>query len=387
MPVFRKLSALIAAIAFLCLATAASAATKHYLIANDDVPPKSPTGATFYTVAKDGSLTLADRVLTGGEGIAAGLFGTQRVVVLQSGKLQCAFLSMATTGAVVGIPMGSLKPGHAVRGSNTDDGTVGGIGLAVNANYLYAGFTTSNTIGTFQVMPGCQLQFVGDVAVGGLQGGMVDGMALTGNLLVVTYGDGSIESFDVSSGMPVSNGDKQNSTGQKGNNWPAGVDITRDGHYAIFGDVATSAVVEVSDISSGQLTPTVVYHLGANLSSANVRLSPDQTLLYVSNTQGGEVSAAFFDATTGKLSKGCSSKPLKGYGTDWAYLGTILTAFNSGSGSVLYVAEYGAPSSIGIVRVQVNGGKCALQETQTSPTPEPNSPGLLSIGVYPTRPF
>jgi DNA-binding beta-propeller fold protein YncE len=187
--------------------------------------------------------------------------------------------------------------------------------------------------------------------------------------------------------MPVSNGDEQNSTGKKGASWPSGVDITQDGHYAIFGDVATSTIVEVSDISSGKLTKTVLYNLGRDLSAATVRLSPDETLLYIANTQGGEITAAFFDKTTGVISKGCVSKVLKGFGTAWAYLGSLLTEENSGTGGIIYVAEYGAPSSIGMVEVTSSAGQCTLTESANSPVSDPNSPGLLSIGIYPPRPF
>src|SRR5208283_3105052 len=160
-----------------------------------------------------------------------------------------------------------------------------------------ASFTDDSTIGTFQVKPGCKLSFVGDTAVGGLQGGTIDGMVLHGNIMVVTYGDGSIESFDISAGTPVSNGDEQNSTGYShgGNTYPSGVDITQDGHYTIFGDTSVSTVVEVSDISSGKLTPTVVYRLGKGINSSNILLSPDETLLYISNNQSGTITAAFFD--------------------------------------------------------------------------------------------
>ena len=66
-------------------------------------------------------------------------------------------------------------------------------------------------------------------------------MALYGNLLVVTYGDGSIESFDVSGGLPLSNGDEQNATGYASDHFPSGVVITPDGHYAIFGDDSSGA--------------------------------------------------------------------------------------------------------------------------------------------------
>ena len=370
-----------------CAGSAFSASKPHYVITNDDVPPKLPTSATFYTVGVGGVLTQTKTVNTGGNGIAAGLFGTQRIAVLQNGSSKCVFASMAQTNDIAWIPIGTLKTGGRARGSSGDDGSTNGIGMAVNANYLYAAFTASNTIGTFQVQSGCKLNFVSDINVTPLNGGSVDGMAIHGNMLVVTYGDGSIESFDISAGVPVSNGDEQNSTGKKGANWPSGVDVTQDGHYAVFGDIATSTMVEVSDISSGKLTKTKLYNLGRDLSSATVLLSPDETLLYVANTQGGEVTAAFFDKTTGVVSKGCVSKTLKGFASNWAYLGTMVTEQTSGTGGVIYVAEYGAPSSIGMVQVKSKGGKCTLTESGKSPVSDPNSPGLLSIGVYPPRPF
>ena len=258
----------------------------------------------------------------------------------------------------------------------------------MNTQYLYASFTDSNTIGTFQVQPGCSITFVGDITVGGLQGGVIDGMAVHGNMLVGTYDDGSIESFNIAGGTPVSNGDLQNSTGShRGNTYPSGVDVTSDGHFAIFGDTSTSTVVEVSDISSGKLTPTVVYQLGKGISSSNIMLSPDETLLYISNTQGDKITAAFFDTSTGKLSKGCTSGNLKGYVTNWSYLAGLSLEKTTGTGGVVYVAEFGAPSSIGMIKVNSAGGKCTLKELPTSPVSDPNSPGLLSIGSFPPRPF
>src|SRR6202023_1939370 len=101
--------------------------------------------------------------------------------------------------------------------------------------------------------------------------GVIDGMAIHGNMLVATYGDGSIESFDISSGTPVSNGDKQNSTAylkSQGATYPNGVEITKDGRYAIFGDTSTSTIVEVSDISSGKLSKTSVYTQKAPINSS-----------------------------------------------------------------------------------------------------------------------
>jgi 6-phosphogluconolactonase (cycloisomerase 2 family) len=358
---------------FVASGLATAAGKPHYLVTNDDAAGFSSSTVTFYTVRADGLLTMQGQVATGGKGIAGGYFAANRVNVLDSGKSECVYASDAGSGDIAGI---------------LDGGTSNGIGMAMNSQYLYASFTDSSNIGTFQVKPGCKLKFVGDVTVGGLQGGVIDGMAIHGNMMVATYGDGSIESFNISGGMPVSNGDKQNSTGSHdGNAYPNGIDITQDGHYAIFGDTATSTIVEVSDISSGKLTPTVVYRLGNGISSSNIMLSPDETILYISNTQGDRITAAFFDKSTGKLSRGCTSGHLKGYVTNWSYLGALALEAATGTGGVVYVAEYGAPSSIGMINVTSSAGKCTLKESSKSPIADPNSPGLLSIGVFAPRTF
>jgi len=286
-----------AALVAVCVVSAfALAANKpHYVITNDDVPPALITSVTFYTVAADGLLTMKAKVLAGKGGIAGGYFAANRVNVLNSGNQECAYVSVAQSGEIDGISIKTLEVGGHAVGSLNDTGASNGIGLAMNAQYLFASFTDSNTIGTFQVRPGCSLKFVGDTTVVGLQGGVIDGMVIHGNIMVVTYGDGSIESFNISAGTPVSNGDEQNSTGSRGgNSYPSGVDITQDGHYAIFGDTSPFTLIEVSDISSGKLTPTAVYRLGRNLNSSNILLSPDESLLYISNNQGGRITAAFF---------------------------------------------------------------------------------------------
>jgi len=377
-------------VAALCFVSgfAVGADQPHYVVTNDDVPPSLATSVTFYTVATDGQLTLKTKILNGQGGIAGGYFAANRVNVLDSGDAECVYASNAQTGEIQGISVKTLKiDGHA-NGSKKDTGASNGVGLAMNAQYLYASFTDSSNIGTFQVLPGCKLKFVSDITVVGLQAGIVDGMVIHGNMMVVTYGDGSIESFNISAGVPVSNGDKQNSTGSRtGNTYPSGIDITQDGHYAIFGDTSPFTIVEVSDISSGKLTPTVVYRLGNAINSSNILLSPDETLLYISNNQSAKITAAFFDKTTGKLSKGCVSRALKGFVTDWSYTASLAFQQTTGTGGMVYVAEYGGVSSIGEIEVTSSGGKCTLTESSKSPIADPNSPGLLSIGAFPPRPF
>jgi 6-phosphogluconolactonase (cycloisomerase 2 family) len=369
-------------------ASALGAGKPHYLVTNDDVPPALATSVTFYAVGSSGLLTMKAKVLAGRGGIAGGYFAANRVSVLNSGNAECVYSSQAQTGQIQGIAVKTLEIGGHAVGSRKDTGASNGIGLAMNAKYLYASFTDSSTIGTFRVQSGCGIKFVGDISVKGLQGGVIDGMVIHGNIMVVTYGDNSIESFNISGGKPVSNGDEQNSTGSRiGNTYPSGVDITQDGHFAIFGDTSPFTIVEVSDISSGKLTPTVVYHLGNELNSSNVLLSPDESLLYISNNQSGTVTAAFFHKSTGKLSKGCVSRPLKGFDADWSYVASLALDQTTGTGGVVYVAEYGAPSSIGMINVKSAGGKCTLTESSHSPVSNPNSPGLLSIGAFPPRPF
>jgi 6-phosphogluconolactonase (cycloisomerase 2 family) len=358
-----------------------------YLITNDDLPPKIPTSGTFFTFAADGTPQNPTRVSLGGVGSGGGYFASSRVSVLQSSAQQCAYLSLGGSGEISAVDIQAQQDVGNFSAATTDSGFDNGISLANNGSYLYGAFSLSGTLATFAIQPGCQLQYVSSLSVPGLHGGGVKGMAVHGSLMVVAYGDGSIQSFNIAAGPPVSNGDMQNATGYTSDNFPVGVDITQDGHFAIFGDASNSTTIEVSDISSGKLTKTVLYKVGAAFNSNNVMLSPDETLLYIANTTYGRVSAAFFDKTTGKVSPGCTSGKLKGFDNTWAYLSSPVTELPSGTGSVLYLAEFGANSGIAVVNVASSGGKCTLTESSQSPVIAPNTTNLLSIGVYPPRPF
>lgn len=362
-----------------------------YLITNDDA--LFSNAVSIYNIGTTGLLALQEQIVTEGGGIAGGYFATNRVSMLNSGAEQCIYASNASAGSIAGINVSTMQLAGTASGSSTDGGASNGIGLVTSTQYLYASFTDSNTIGTFQVQPGCELTFVNDISVAGLQGGVIDGMALSGNMLVVTYGDGSIESFNIASGVPVSNGDEQNSTGyvtSQGATYPNGVEITQDGHYALFGDTSTSAVVELSNISSGRLTKTVAYTLGGSIGSSNILLSPDETLLYISNNQGDQITAAWFNAVTGVLSLGCTSGKLKDYGSEWSYSAALALATGTGTGGTVYVAEFGNPDSashIGMVQVTSTGTTCSLKELSSSPALQFSLGGLLSIGSFPPRSF
>ena len=249
-------------------------ATTSYLITNDDLPGKiAATSGTLFTIASDGTPQNPNRVSLGGAGAGGGYFSAGRVSVLQSSTTPCAYLSLGSAAEVGGVDILAQQDIGNFAGSATDDGTDNGIGLVNNGTYLYASFSTSNTVGTFAVLPGCALNFLGDISPIGKHLGNVKGMAVHGNVLVLAYGDGSIESFNVSAGIPVSNGDLQNATGYTTDRFASGVDITQDGHYAIFGDMSTTTTVEVSDISSGKLTKTALYDVGTGGNSTSIFLS------------------------------------------------------------------------------------------------------------------
>lgn len=379
----------LAAVVFCAAALAGDTAASGFVVTNDDVGPPFPNTVTFYTVNPDGTLGAPASVDILGNGIAGGFFAAARVIAVPSDGGACVYASNAQDGYVAGVNATTRTVTGSFYGSPGDNGTANGIGLAANAQYLYASFTTSSTLGTFSVQPGCSLAFVGDVFAAGLGGGVVDGMAIHGNMMVVTYGDGSIESFDISGGVPVSNGDQQYSTGSADDHLPNGVTITGDGHYAIFGDASTRTAVEVSDISSGKLTATISYALGGAWNSGSVRLSPDGKVLYVTNDSGGGVTAAFFNSATGKVSPGCTSGALKGYYTKFAYTGGVRLQLPSGAGGMIYVPEFGSngKSFIAMLEFTQNGTVCTLTESANSPVSNPGHVGYtLSITAYPAAP-
>jgi hypothetical protein len=387
-----KLPATAASAAFAVSALIAGAsAPMHFLVTNDDTPAAyPPSTVSFYAIAADGRLAAPTHVSTGGNGIAGGYFGAVRILVAPRGTDACIYASNAQSENIAGIDARTRKLAGMFPGSRADNRLArNGIGLAISGSHLYATFSGSGNIGVFQMLPGCTLHFAGDVHAHGLNGGLVEGMAIHGNIMVVAYGDGSIESFDISRETPVSNGDAQYSAASQGDQIPDAVDITRDGHFAIFGGASTAAAVEVSDISSGKLTATVVYRLGTAWNSGSIRLSPDEHVLYVSNSSGGRVTAAFFDKTTGQVRQGCTSGPLKGFYTKFTYVGGIATELATGSGGLLYVSEFsaGSRSYIGVLRFASTGTGCTLTETANSPVAGSPASAFLSIGVYPPRPF
>jgi 6-phosphogluconolactonase (cycloisomerase 2 family) len=361
----------------------------RYVVTNDDAAFPFPDGVSFFAESSTGTLTFKGQVNTRNYGIGGGFFGSNRVVAASDGQQPCVYMSEPFSGSIAGVAVNTMALGGVATGSFTDTGASNGIGLAVGTGYLYASFSDVNVIGTFAIQSGCSLMWVSDMAVAGLNGGIINAMLTSGKMLVVTYTDGSIQSFDISNGTPVSNGDEQLSTGtvkSSDASYPNQIQITSDGHYAIFGDTSTSISLEVSDLSSGKLAPPVVYGVTKKgISSSDILLSPDQTVLYVVNTQGAAVTAFSFNASTGTLTYGCTSGTIKGESSSWSYLANPALVSPSGNGGGVYVAEFGATAGIALVRYTSSNGTCTLQEDTASPFLDPNSTALLSITIATTQ--
>ena len=208
-------------------------------ITNDD--GTLHTYATVFTAGgtqNNPTLSFLQSINTQGLGIGGGFFGTPRLAMLPSSSAQCLYVSDAGTGDIASINI-RRRTSWSVTflGSANDIGTSNGIGMVMNQNYLYAGYSLPPTpLRRSAVGAGCTLSFLGDITVTPLNGGWIAGMAVNGNIMVVTYIDGSIESFNIANGIPVSNNDEKNSFGFIQSYFPDSVDITQDGHFAIFGD-------------------------------------------------------------------------------------------------------------------------------------------------------
>ena len=141
-----------------------------YLLTNDDGLLHSYV--SFFTAGGTQgapTLTFANNVNTQGLGIGGGYFAAPRLAMLPSSTAQCVFASNAGTATISGINIQTQTLAGQFSASEGDAGDANGIGLVQNTTYLYAGYSSSNTIATFSVSTGCQLSFPGRYTCGGLE--------------------------------------------------------------------------------------------------------------------------------------------------------------------------------------------------------------------------
>jgi hypothetical protein len=362
----------------------------RYLITNDN---KNPNTATIFETGGTAAAPTLTRVVavgTGGVGDANAPEGARTVITAEVGKEPCAYVANPASNNITGIKVYTQQYAGIFTASTKDTGLNG---LTSTGTYLYGSFGSSKTIATFSMTAGCELSYLGSVPAVGEFNASVNGMAAHDNILVTTFGNGSIESFNIAAGVPVSNGDLQYSTGHGSGLSPQGVDISKNGSYAVFGDQGPATAVEVSDISSGKLTPTEVYaNLGPVRGSTNLFLSPSADVLYISSAYIPDTALTVvqFNETTGQISSGCSATPKNSNSA-----ANLALELPYGTGGLVYMAEaspapaYG--SQIGMFTITYSSKTCTISEdTQppsNSPVSDSDGSGLKSIAVYPPRPF
>ena len=401
----------------------------QYVYVNDNNPGSGSNTATGFAYIAGPALSIVtgSPFATTSTGYGAFPAPNQEVAISYGSAGSCLFVSdplgdsVYPTGDFASFFINTSNGTLTLAGNFNDPSNTGGanklLPLAVDRRvgfvYFFAAFTGEGKIAFYKINPStCQAFWSTSTPAVGLGGAPVVSMAVSKagpHILVVSYGDGSIQSFKIGGGVltPLA---KFNSTGfinQGGR--PQSVDITKNGKFAVFGDRQSGvAEVEVAKIlSTGNLAPTVDYggpavasgvNLGPGLDSQNIWLSPGPTagnfFLYITNNSSGQVTTARMNQTTGLVAMappctGVFANPTSLAPLAWTVPAGLHTVINNASGSRLVVTEYGTPSSVALLRIQPSTG--CTKEVSTSPFADPNSnftsSGLRSIDVFPSRPF
>jgi len=230
----------------------------------------------------------------------------------------------------------------------------------------------------------------------GLNGGIIDGMAVTpnGKYLVVGYGDGSVGSYAIGGGnisliaQEIAAG---NSVG--GGAFPGSVAISTNGDWAIFGDFSgsNSTELDVAKIgANGVLAATIAYggtgSLGAGLDINGIQLSPDNRFIYVVDTYSGQETTVSFNSTTGVITypHPCLTS-LAGYNTNWFFASQPAVVADIGWGRGLYVSEAFLTGNSYIALLRINSTTGCTTEVPNSPFVDSNGGSLESITACSTH--
>ena len=417
-------------IAVLCV-TLMSPSPLHaqYVYVNDNNPGGSANTATGFVGVPGPALAIVagSPFATTSTGYAAVPAPNQQVAISYGSSQNCLFVSdplgnsAFPTGDFAGFSINPSTGFLTLVGNFNDPSNTSGanksLPLAIDRRvgfvYLFAAFTGEGKIAFYKINPStCQAFWSTSTPAVGLGGAPVASMAVSKagpHVLVVSYGDGSIQSFKIGGGIltPLAQFLSTGFTNQGGR--PQGVDITKNGKFAVFGDQQSGvAEVEVAKIlPSGALAPTVDYggpavasglNLGPALDSQNVWLSPGMVAgnfyLYITNRGSGQVTTARINQTSGVVSNAgiCTAgftNPTTLNPLAWTGAGGLHTMKTTPSGTGLVVGENGTPSSVALLGIQ-NASGCT-KEVTGSPFVDPNSnftfSGLESIDVFPSRPY
>jgi hypothetical protein len=424
---FRLVLVSVAAVAVTLLSPQLQA---QYVYVNDNNAGSGLNTATGFVAVAGPALAIVtgSPFATTSTGYASFPAPNQQVAISYSSTQNCLFVSdpLGNTAFPTGdFAAFTINPGNGsltlVGNFNDPSNTSGAnklLPLAIDRRlgfvYLFAAFTGEGKIAFYKINTStCQAFWSTSTTAVGLSGSPVMSMAVSKagpHVLVVSYGDGSIQSFKIGGGTltPLLIFNSTGFTNQSGR--PMSVDITKNGKYAVFGDAQPGvAEVEVAKIlsPSGNLAPTIDYggpasasglNLAPGIDSQDVWLSPGIVLgnfyLYITNNGSGQVTTARINQTTGIVSNAgtCTAgftNPTTLNPLSWTRAAGLHTLKTTGAGVGLAVGENGTPSSVALLAIQ-NASGCT-KETSASPFIDPNSnftfTGLESVDVFPSRPY
>jgi hypothetical protein len=360
-----------------------------------------------------------------GTGIANSITLRQQALYNFSAANSCLFVADPSpslgfpngdiTSYVVTNATGALSPPLRAATPFAANGFAAGIGLIAGGRFLFGAYSGTHNIVAWKIaatVNSCVLVPAFVHAAAGASGGYVQDMALSTRMnpqhLVVTYGDGSVQSFRILAGAlaPDCAAPTKSAGFLVHGSLPFGVDVTANGLFAVFGDKSSLTELETIPVPivCGGTTldfggPAPIgsgISLGAGVDSLNVWISPAQVLVYVSNNLSGRVTTATFNPVGGNvtgIAVGCAvgfTNPTILRASTWIFPAGIGTALPAGNGSLIYVAEWGSPSTVALLQVSATG---CTREVPASPFPDINSNattgffGLTTLTTLPPRPF
>jgi hypothetical protein len=369
---------------------AQDATTAHYAITDNNIY-RAPNSATVFRLSGS-NLVGSPALQTTGWGLDSAYFGTNMQTAIKVGTNVCVFVADPGSDDIAAFNTTNFSsPTHV--GNYVDpsgSGAYTGIALATRGTTLFAGYSASVNIGVWTINSDCSLTLAG-AASNTPTPAPVDALAVTpnGKTLVATYAQTTpgVGSFAVSGATLTAKG-PYNTTGNTG-----GVDITKDSKYAIIADFSENLTqVEIFPINSdSSLGSDDFYNItGGGFDSSNLWLSPDETVLYVSNNISLQITTLTYSESAAaghRLAFSCLSSVLKNpTGGSIYYTSGLATEAATGKGGYLYVAEPGNPPAVALMQIPSNG--CP---TEVTGSPFVNSPAAngfpVTVTAYPPRPF
>lgn len=380
----KLLPSTLAAIAILIFLPISSFAQSGYYVVTNNDPSGAANSATIFQV-KNKALAIVDTLQTGTDGNGGGDFDLPRIVISKTSSGACLFIADAGSSDIASFVLPALKKvGNYTDPQGNSSGFGYSMGLATEGNLVFAAYGVTANIGVFQIGAGCKLSLLGTynaaTSVAGLR------VSPNGKALVVGYGYGvnQVDSFSISStGVLTENGPYAALNG------PAGVDITSDSKYAIFGDATGGTTqIEIYPINAnGTLGTETSFggngNLGTGQDSSSVWISPNGKFVFVANNLSKQVTSLGLTESPLALSYvGITTLQDSG---QIISIGGLTTASPTGNGGGLYVAEFSSPNGlVGLLQINANG---TTTEAPTSPFNNGQSSALLSLAAYPPRSF